>query len=187
MNTIEKSTPAPAAAAGADVTRARFNGRIYLGQRRRVSVDGLTDFFAHSYVALLDRLNECGVDVTGAPIAIYHDHTGDTVDVTAAIPVATRSDAATASLPDLFTPGELLAGDAVTVKHYGRYDTLTRSYDLVEDWISAHHLHAAGTVWEQYLIGPNESPDPTSWCTRIVYPITDAAANPDNAAPGDGR
>lgn len=33
------------------------------------------------------------------------------------------------------------------------------------------HVTPATVMWEEYLTGPDTDPDPSTWRTRIVYPI----------------
>jgi DNA-binding transcriptional MerR regulator len=60
---------------------------------------------------------------------------------------------------------------ALVLKHEGPYESLSRSYRLMEEVMRDNDLRAAGDPREHYLSDPAEVTDPNDYETRIVWPI----------------
>jgi effector-binding domain-containing protein len=137
-----------------------------LAVRGDVPVAAMPDFFGRAFPAVWAAAQAGGVDIVGPPFGYYPSPPTDTVVVEAGAPVS-------APAPDsgevhrLVLPG----GRAVVATHVGPYDTLATTYADLQAWMRAERLVPAGPVWESYLSDPAAEPDPSTWRTRIVWPV----------------
>ena len=111
-------------------------------------------------------IQRCGQQPAGVPLAIYYSVPADTVDLECAIPVASPLAGA-----DRVQTGQLSAGIAATVTHVGPYDTLSRTWAALTEWMKSQNLEGAGAPWEAYLTDPGAEPDQSKWRTDIFFPV----------------
>lgn len=137
------------------------------GVRRTVPMDDLRDFFSTAFSATMQAVSAQGAHPVGPPFAKYYGMPTDVVDVEAGFPVD-RVIAASGEV----APGILPGGRAVEATHIGPYETMSDSYDDIEDFIEAHSLVPGGAMWESYLSDPRVEPDPSHWRTLIHWPVT---------------
>lgn len=55
---------------------------------------------------------------------------------------------------------------------YGPYEGTGAVCQAIGDWVSHHNLTLAGPMFNIYVVGPAQDPDPTSWVTEINFPVT---------------
>ncbi|CAN7525845.1 GyrI-like domain-containing protein [Terrabacter sp. LjRoot27] len=134
--------------------------------RGQVPMDDLPAFFARTFAATAAALSAQGVPPSGPPFGLYHGMPGDTVDVEAGFPVASRITAA----GDV-EPGTLPAGRAVEVVHVGPFDTMGETYGELQRWMGERGLRPGPDVWESYLTDPERQPDPATWRTVIHWAV----------------
>ena len=113
-----------------------------------------------------------GMQLTGAPVVIYHDieFAPDDVDVEVFCPVDSRPDA---PLP---TSGgrklelrTLDGGSAASTVFVGPYEDLAVPYQALAAWVGEHGYRVAGPTQEIYMSGPDEPGPPV---TEIRMPVT---------------
>ena len=146
--------------------RIDLEPRTLLGVHEVVKMADLTEYFGRAFATASAALARQGLTPAGPPLALYHGMPTDTVDVTAGFPVA---DAAQAGDGIAVTP--LPVGPAVSTVYVGPYDGMTRTYDEIAAWLQTEKLTPRPDMWEEYLTDPEENPDPTTWQTRIVFPL----------------
>ena len=134
--------------------------------RSIVELDGLPDFLGRAFGAVIGETEQQGVQLAGEPIAFYLRPPSDEVEMAAGFPVV-----GTFVPTGDVVPMDLPAGRAVTTIHVGPYDTMSRTYASLRDWMAAEGLTPGGTMWEVYLTDPDTEPDPATWRTRIVWPV----------------
>lgn len=137
------------------------------GIRRRVRTGELPAFFDDVFHEVFDALKDAGVEPSGAPFARYRGAVGETVDVEAGFPVAEP-----VPVSGELVAGALPAARAVEAVHTGPYDTMRTTYEAIEAWLAEQGLTALDDMWEIYESGPESDPDPATWRTRIVWPVT---------------
>lgn len=135
--------------------------------RERVPLDQLSAFFQRAFTATMQALVERGAQPAGPPFGCYHGRPGETIDVSAGFPVSEPITPA----GDV-QPGTLPAGRAVEALHVGSYDTLSSTYDLIQERMLQEGFQPAPDMWESYLSDPEAEPDPATWRTRVVWPIS---------------
>ncbi|MPV37123.1 GyrI-like domain-containing protein [Georgenia subflava] len=137
------------------------------GVRLRVRMDEITTIFDTRFTEVLDALTAAGAQPAGAPYARYRGRPTDTVDVEVGFPV-TAPFQGTGEVRG----GTLPAVRAAEAVHPGSYDTLPETYAAVERWVAENDLQTLEESWEVYESGPESDPDPSTWRTRVVFPLT---------------
>jgi effector-binding domain-containing protein len=138
-----------------------------VGIRRVVPTDSLAEVFPELLERVAAALAAAGASSAGPPYARYRNMTGATVDVEVGFPV----EVAPAAGGDVLA-GELPPGRVVEAVHVGPYDALSGTYQRIEAWVREHGLELGTQSWEIYEAGPMSDPDPGTWRTRIVWPLT---------------
>ncbi len=106
--------------------------------------------------------------IMGYPRCIYNEWNEETGDmkIECVVPVKKK-----------FTPGngveykELVGGKALVITHYGPYESLKLSYELMMKHMQTKQIQSKGAPWEEYLTDPSVEPDQSKWETRIYFPI----------------
>jgi len=137
-----------------------------IGVRSVVALDAMTDFFGAAYGQVFERIGREGLTVTGMPFGRYRGMPTETVDIEAGVTVAE-----TVPSSGEIVAGTLPATKAVEAVHVGPYDTMVETYAAMQDWIGSEGLEPSDEMWEFYLTGPTEEPDPAKWQTKIIWPI----------------
>jgi len=60
---------------------------------------------------------------------------------------------------------------ARTVLH-GDYEGLPDAWPEFDAWIAAEGHLAGPNLWERYVAGPEANPDPATWRTELIRPLT---------------
>lgn len=68
-------------------------------------------------------------------------------------------------------PGRLPAGKVVRTFHRGGYEGLGAAWESFCAWTEAQGIDVQESLWERYLVGPESTPDPASWCTELNRPL----------------
>ncbi|UNX55027.1 GyrI-like domain-containing protein [Georgenia sp. TF02-10] len=138
-----------------------------VGIRRTARTAEITDFFDSVFHEVFGALQAAGVEPTGAPFARYRGTPGETADIEGGFPVAAPFQAT----------GELVAGTlpaarAIEAVHVGGYGELPQTYERIEAWAAEQGVQLLEDMWERYDAGPASDPDPATWRTRIVWPVS---------------
>ena len=67
--------------------------------------------------------------------------------------------------------GQLPAATVATTVFRGGYEGLRAAWGELDAWIAAHGHTPAPDLWECYVLGPESSPDPATWCTELNRPL----------------
>ncbi len=54
---------------------------------------------------------------------------------------------------------------------YGSYEGTGAVCQAIGDWVSHHGLTPSGPMFNLYLVGPGQDPDPQNWVTEINFPV----------------
>lgn len=135
--------------------------------RERVAMDALPEFFGRAYATVAAEAARQDVQLAGPPFALYRGIPTETVDVEAGFPInGTFADTGTV------VGGTLPGTEAYEMVHTGTYDTLEQTYAAVQERMKAAGKTPSEMMWEYYLNGPSDEPDPQKWQTRVVWPVT---------------
>lgn len=131
-----------------------------------VPMSALTEFFGRAFGAVMAAAQAHHAQLAGPPFALYRGMPTQTVNVEAGFPVVSNF-----ANTEGVAPGTLPEADAFEAIHFGPYDTLERTYGLIQERMRAEGFTPADTMWEYYLSDPETEPDPMKWQTRIVWPV----------------
>lgn len=134
-----------------------------------VPIADLPAFFERAFHAVAVALAAEGIAPIGPPFGLYRGMPGLEVDIAAGFPIEAPFRPYGKVLPD-----ELPGGRAVVAIHEGPFDTMERTYALMQSWMAEHELFPDQLMWESYLTDPSTEPDPAKWRTEIVWPIAQA-------------
>ena len=68
--------------------------------------------------------------------------------------------------------GTLPEGEAFEAIHRGPCDTLDKTYRVIQERMRVEGFTPSDTMWEYCLSDPEKEPDPTTWQTRVVWPVS---------------
>jgi effector-binding domain-containing protein len=132
--------------------------------RTRAAVQDLPQLFGQTYGALLQYMNEMGVEPVGEPFAAYYNMDMQNLDIEIGFPV-------TRPLPDRdnIKSGALPAGKFASTMHVGPYDTLGPAYEALTQYVKDSRCEPTGVAYEFYFSGPETPPEEIR--TQIVFPL----------------
>jgi len=141
-----------------------------LAIRDSVSMEAMTAFYADSYQALMQYMNEHGMQASGVPMSIAWSWSEDGKSLMeAALPLAI--------LPEVgeneagIYSREIPAGRVVKASHFGPYHTVGSTYEALESYIQQEGLEIAGPPMEFYITDPQMEPDTSLWETQVAWPV----------------
>lgn len=136
-----------------------------LSVRGRIPVQGLPQFFAQAYAAIVQYLGELDQQPAGPPYAAYYNAEMQDLDVEAGFPVS-------GPLPGRgdIRGGQLPGGQAASCVHVGPYDQIGPAYDALARYVQAQERTTRGVVYEIYLSDPAQTPL-HQLRTQIVLPL----------------
>ena len=139
--------------------------QTYLTERAVVRMDNMQEFFTASYGRLMRALGRSGLEMTGAPSALYYtwDEESSESDMAAALPVAGPVDL------DYVQSTSLKAARAIKVDAYGSYDNLGKVHSAIDSFMHNFELDADVPVVEVYVTDPSQEQDESKWLTTVLY------------------
>jgi effector-binding domain-containing protein len=71
------------------------------------------------------------------------------------------------------TAGILPAARVARTIYHGSYEGLPDAWGELETWIEVEGHTSRPDLWERYVVGPETSHDPMTWCTELNRPLND--------------
>ncbi|MFV0523050.1 MAG: MerR family transcriptional regulator [Acidimicrobiales bacterium] len=136
-------------------------------------------FLDRAYATLARAVADDRITVTGPAGAVYPPEFDEVAMVTAFLPVAATTTAASDPAVRLTTlPGRQVA----VATHTGPYATIDDTYLRLGRWVAYEALHLGEGVREHYLVSYDAVDDPDRFVTEIRWPVA-AAARPTPPRP----
>ena len=133
--------------------------------RKTVPQSGLGQWFAEIFPLLFTEILGQGAQPAGAPFARYYNEDKNAFDTEAGIPfTGTMKAPAGAKVTTL--PG----GEAAKTVHIGSYETLSKEYRRLDEWIGEHKKPRGRGPWEVYLDDPDQMPH-DKVKTEVYWPL----------------
>ncbi|WP_278234740.1 GyrI-like domain-containing protein [Isoptericola sp. AK164] len=146
------------------------------GLRQMVSQEDVPALFARVLPQVVAALEHGGVQPAGPPYARYRGPMAGGFDIEIGFPLAEPADLTVADPgPGRPVSGVLPEARVVETLQDGAYDGLAATYARLETWMTEHDVHPLDQSWEFYEAGPESDPDPATWRTRIVMPVSGPA------------
>lgn len=113
-------------------------------------------------------LGRQGVRLAGAPFACYLSTEFNPEDLEYEVGLPTEQPVqARADLMSYQLPSSLVA----YTLHVGSYETIGMAYQAITAWIQEHGHVLAGSPREHYLVGKDQTADPSQYRTELVWPL----------------
>lgn len=132
-----------------------------------MDTDMNADLFAGMYGEIGAFMGQNGIEMTGAPMAIYHkwDEENRVFDVEGAMPVAE-----TGKESGDIHAGTTHEGMVVKTVHVGPYENGGDAHEAMYAYIMENNYQIVGSVWEVYANDP-ANVDESELMTEIYYPV----------------
>ena len=115
---------------------------------------------------LLAALQAQGITPTGPFFNHYLSMESGIFDLEVGVPVS-----APISPAGRVKPGQLPAAKVIRAIYHGPYEGLHHAWREFGELARAQGHKPAGGLWESYLVGPETSPDSTTWRTELNQPL----------------
>lgn len=149
-----------------DITLVALEAQDAAVLRGTASLDDLPAFLERAFTATFLALEGQGLAPAGPPLARYPQRPQELIVVEAGFPTTE------AIVPaDEVVPIVLAGGPAVTTVHHGSSTDLGRTYVALQAWAETRGIVLGDEMWESYLSGPDDHPDPDEWRTRVTWPL----------------
>jgi AraC-like DNA-binding protein/effector-binding domain-containing protein len=136
--------------------------------RRRVKPSEIATVLGEVLGHVFLHAQRNGMAFAGQPLTRYIEWGPGLWTIEAGMPVTVH----TGARSEGDVRAETLPGGFVaTTTHTGPYDKLSDAHAVVQQWIEAEGLTAAGAPWECYVTDPADYPDPKDWKTEIFWPL----------------
>lgn len=105
-------------------------------------------------------------DLEDAPRIYYREWTADRCEIEAALPVSPSVGPAEGTTIKAYA-----ACVAATRDHVGSYESLHEAWLQFYAVAREEGLQPNGYPWDEYVVGPNEDPNPANWVTALYLPL----------------
>lgn len=134
--------------------------------RAEVGSSGLASAIRDALLAVSQAMGEAGVGLAGPPFARYLEWNATGVVAEIGFPVLRA-----APRVGPVGPSRLPGGRVASIVHVGPYETIGKTYALLQAWLIETGRGEMGPMWELYWSDPLAEPNPATRHTEIVMPI----------------
>ncbi len=149
-----------------EVTLVEVDPMDVLAIRTESSPDEIGQVMGGAFGQIMEFMQSKKLEQTGPPFSIWYSWEGDIMEYDNCIPVGKKVKAE--------PPIRMIttySGKAVTVDHWGSYETTQYSWGSVDQYINENGLEKNGEPWEVYVTDPMTEPDQSKWLTRLYWPV----------------
>ena len=151
------------------ISTEELPGQPMLSLRRQTSPEQLGQTLAEMLPAVFAYIQQQGQVPAGQPFTIYHQVSGEELDVEAGLPLAQPLQG-----EQDIRAGSLFQGNVATTIHQGPYDQLHLAHEALRNWVAAEGKSPAGPLFEIYITDPGTVADPNLWQTKVCLPLQTA-------------
>ncbi len=117
---------------------------------------------------LLSVIQAQGIAPAGAIFSHHLKQPSEMFDFEVGIPVTQPIKAAQRVKPSILPERRV-----VSTVYHGGYEGLGAAWGEFKAWIEEEELQQSADLWESYVVGPETSPDPSTWRTVLNQPLLD--------------
>lgn len=138
----------------------------YIYLERKTSFSEISQTLGKAYAELMKQIKNPGIQMAGAPFALYLAYDSLTTTLQAGIPVQ-----------PWFKPGAQVKLDtlkkvkALVGYYYGPYSGISSAYEKLQKYSQTHNFILDNYAWESYVTDPATEPDSSKWLTEIYFPV----------------
>ena len=165
-NILESAPAAPSI----EVTEVDAPEMWYMGITDTITMEELETIHGNLYGEIFGTVEGVQENMAGMPLAIWHvwDSQNNVAVVTCGVPVQDTS----LEVSGRITYNMIEAGKALKTTHWGWYDKIPETHELLRIWMSDNNKTQNGASWEIYANDPNDVlPDTSKVETQIYIPI----------------
>ena len=115
-----------------------------------------------AFPELLKALAAQGVAATGPVFSHFFKMTPDLFEFEVGVPVAVD-----VQPTGRVEPGQLPEATVMQTIYYGPYEGLPAAWGQFDQLVEEAGYQKLDEFWEEYIYGPESSPDPATWRTRL--------------------
>lgn len=123
-----------------------------------------------SYAELINLCSANNWEIIGMPFSINYRDTEELFEYDVAFKISNSVKA-----PKGFSSGTIEGGETLTISHFGLYENLPASYEILDNWMRDNGFKLNDHSYEIYITDPGTEPDSSKWETQVFYPITKAS------------
>jgi len=131
--------------------------------KARTPVDKLPEVLGQGYGEIAQYAGQHGVQLAGAPYALYLNEDMSDLQIEFGFPVA-----GSIVKQGRVESGELPGGKVLVDMHVGSYESIADAYNRMMAYMKEKNLEGAGQCWELYMNDPDETP-PEQLKTEIYF------------------
>ncbi len=145
------------------INEVTFAPHTYVGVKKTVSFDKISDFFAENMPKLFAG---SGLKPVGPPSGLYYtfDEKAKTTEVAAVAPVAD-----TKGMKGSLETFTIKGGKALEMDFMGDYKNLGMAHNKIKAYAASKNMKVTAPVVEEYITDPMSEKDPNKWLTKIYY------------------
>lgn len=166
LDELTKDLKPPVKYSTGDISITLVESQHALAVRANVPMEDISKAMGAGFGEIMQVMEPAGVQMAGAPFAIWYIWDGDTFVFDNCIPI-TKKIGGTALVKYFKT----YAGKVARVEHRGTYESTQYSWEALEKYIAENSLIKNGDPWETYVTDPESEPDPSKWITELYWPI----------------
>lgn len=164
-NLTKDMKPLPKYTTG-DVSLVDMESMKALAIRSETDMGGIAQAMGNGFGQIMQVAQAGGLEITGAPFAIWYTWDGETFVFDNCLPVNKAI-----AVTDPIKIVDTYAGKAATVDHFGSYETTQYSWGVLENYLNENGLETNGEPMEFYITDPGTEPDPAKWQTTLYWPV----------------
>lgn len=128
--------------------------------------DAIRDAMGPGFQELMTTIAAQGITPSGPWFTHHLRMDPEVFDFELGVPVTARVAPA-----GRVVPGQLPAARVARTVYVGSYEGLGDAWAEFDTWMQGAGHTPTADLWEQYLVGPETSPDPSSWRTELNRPL----------------
>jgi effector-binding domain-containing protein len=143
----------------------RFSGARLVGERKKIQLDEMENFFGTSYGKIYRVLGQNDIEIQSPPMAVYYEWNPEDNYTDCAAVVSLEKDLEVVGLERM----ELNPSKALSITYTGDYDKLEEVHSKMEAAAADLGVDLMTPAIETYLKGPEATESSEEYVTKVTY------------------